>query len=434
MEKEMPSDDVVRAAVLEALRKPGRTLQTTSRKDIRREVEAALGGINLKPRKDLISQVVADFIQQLPPEATAGAEPPVASAAPIKAEPTTLPAPTTTKASPASKDKLPAAKPKLEQEALSDDDPEHELDLTVRAYVPGANVTGSKYVNPDEISDSDLEDDMPAPLKRKSVPERPSASASPRKTKPKATTSHSQASNRTKSAVDPADLTGNSAWSVGEMSDLDRRNAGKTAYNYEHELSEGLAKFMGRPTATRADGTYSLDENLSSALGRKTLTFKSLQKALSANMKKYYKPEPLAVRQMVHDSDDDDDDEHDKPAVPSKKRAKTVASNSSKSATEQKKTTKKAPKKDGRLKQLSSVLAVVVGCAEETRPQVVSKLWTYIRGHNLQNPDKKREILCDEALRAVFKKQAKFAKLYAPQCSQAPDRHDMPNVRQTRRA
>lgn len=37
------------------------------------------------------------------------------------------------------------------------------------------------------------------------------------------------------------------------------------------------------------------------------------------------------------------------------------------------------------------------------RPQVVSKLWEYIKANNLQNPDDKREILCDDKLRRIMK-------------------------------
>ena len=37
-----------------------------------------------------------------------------------------------------------------------------------------------------------------------------------------------------------------------------------------------------------------------------------------------------------------------------------------------------------------------------SRPQVVKKLWEYIRQNELQNPSNKKEIICDDALRAVF--------------------------------
>ncbi len=36
------------------------------------------------------------------------------------------------------------------------------------------------------------------------------------------------------------------------------------------------------------------------------------------------------------------------------------------------------------------------------RGQVVSKVWDYIRKHNLQNPADKREILADDKLKKVF--------------------------------
>lgn len=38
-----------------------------------------------------------------------------------------------------------------------------------------------------------------------------------------------------------------------------------------------------------------------------------------------------------------------------------------------------------------------------SRPQVVKKLWDYIKGNELQDPSDKRQILCDEKLHAVFK-------------------------------
>jgi upstream activation factor subunit UAF30 len=38
-----------------------------------------------------------------------------------------------------------------------------------------------------------------------------------------------------------------------------------------------------------------------------------------------------------------------------------------------------------------------------SRPQVVKKLWEHIKGNNLQNPENKRQILCDEKMEAIFK-------------------------------
>src|SRR5207248_2033681 len=54
--------------------------------------------------------------------------------------------------------------------------------------------------------------------------------------------------------------------------------------------------------------------------------------------------------------------------------------------------------------QPSEELAAVVGSDPLPRGQVVSKMWEYIRLHNLQNPDNRREILADDKLRRVFGK------------------------------
>jgi chromatin remodeling complex protein RSC6 len=52
--------------------------------------------------------------------------------------------------------------------------------------------------------------------------------------------------------------------------------------------------------------------------------------------------------------------------------------------------------------QPSKELAAVVGAAPLPRPEVVSKVWEYIKRHKLQNPQNKREIMADEKLQAVF--------------------------------
>ena len=38
-----------------------------------------------------------------------------------------------------------------------------------------------------------------------------------------------------------------------------------------------------------------------------------------------------------------------------------------------------------------------------SRPQVVKKLWEYIKARDLQDPSDKRQIRCDEKLQLVFK-------------------------------
>jgi upstream activation factor subunit UAF30 len=56
--------------------------------------------------------------------------------------------------------------------------------------------------------------------------------------------------------------------------------------------------------------------------------------------------------------------------------------------------------------QPSNELAAVVGSAPLPCPEVVSKVWDYIKKNNLQNPTNKREIVADEKLRAVFGKDS----------------------------
>ena len=54
--------------------------------------------------------------------------------------------------------------------------------------------------------------------------------------------------------------------------------------------------------------------------------------------------------------------------------------------------------------QPSKELAAVVGPASLPRTEAVSKVWDYIRSHNLQHPENRREILADEKLRKIFGK------------------------------
>ena len=54
----------------------------------------------------------------------------------------------------------------------------------------------------------------------------------------------------------------------------------------------------------------------------------------------------------------------------------------------------------------SADLAVIVGKEPLARGQVVSKMWEYIKKHNLQNPANKREILADANLKKIFGKDS----------------------------
>jgi upstream activation factor subunit UAF30 len=55
--------------------------------------------------------------------------------------------------------------------------------------------------------------------------------------------------------------------------------------------------------------------------------------------------------------------------------------------------------------QPSKELAAVVGSGALPRSEAVSKVWDYIKKHNLQNPENRREILADSKLEPVFGKK-----------------------------
>jgi upstream activation factor subunit UAF30 len=52
----------------------------------------------------------------------------------------------------------------------------------------------------------------------------------------------------------------------------------------------------------------------------------------------------------------------------------------------------------------SEDLAAIVGAEPLPRGEVVSKVWTYIKAHKLQNPNDGREIMADDKLRKIFGK------------------------------
>ncbi|KAG9689959.1 SWIB-domain-containing protein, partial [Aureobasidium melanogenum] len=52
---------------------------------------------------------------------------------------------------------------------------------------------------------------------------------------------------------------------------------------------------------------------------------------------------------------------------------------------------------------LSEPLSALLGETQLSRPQTVKKTWEYVKSNDLQDPSDKRQIVCDDAMRAVFK-------------------------------
>ncbi len=52
--------------------------------------------------------------------------------------------------------------------------------------------------------------------------------------------------------------------------------------------------------------------------------------------------------------------------------------------------------------KISAELGAVIGPGPYSRGQVMKKLWEYIKGKDLQNPQNKRNIIADEKLLPLF--------------------------------
>ena len=52
---------------------------------------------------------------------------------------------------------------------------------------------------------------------------------------------------------------------------------------------------------------------------------------------------------------------------------------------------------------LSQPLSELLGETVLSRPQTVKKIWEYVKQRDLQDPSDKRQIVCDDAMRRVFK-------------------------------
>lgn len=54
---------------------------------------------------------------------------------------------------------------------------------------------------------------------------------------------------------------------------------------------------------------------------------------------------------------------------------------------------------------LSGPLSEMLGESQLSRPQTVKKIWAYVKERDLQDPQDKRQIRCDDRMRAVFKQE-----------------------------
>ncbi|CAK8539775.1 unnamed protein product [Lathyrus sativus] len=107
----------------------------------------------------------------------------------------------------------------------------------------------------------------------------------------------------------------------------------------------------------------------------------------------------------VEEEDDNEEEAEEKPKrtrseKKGKKKNKKSKKRSNKSGDEVVK--KKGGGGFSKICSLSPQLQKCLGAPEMSRSEVVKQLWAYIREKNLQDPDNRRKINCDEPLRALF--------------------------------
>lgn len=227
------------------------------------------------------------------------------------------------------------------------------------------------------------------------------------------------------------------------------RPAIKNGFMKPVQLSDELTKFMGTFLAPRPEVVKRLwahikaknlqnpakrseilcDDVLYAIFKRKNVTMFSMNKYLVAHMKsvdqlsdgpdnttKASKKEAKALKECKDKEKKDKKDKENKEKQDKKdKRAKKLKAKVDRAEKRKRKAEAdvdengepRAKKINAFTKprRISSELAQLIGVenCQESRAQVVSKLWVYIKANNLQNPLKKSEIIIDAGLKEVFK-------------------------------
>jgi upstream activation factor subunit UAF30 len=135
-----------------------------------------------------------------------------------------------------------------------------------------------------------------------------------------------------------------------------------------------------------------------------TMGMKSFMKLLSSNMGNVdLQPRKAFIKQVLTDAINERDDDQ---AEEDDDQEEGDDDDDEEDEVDELEDTRATPSKGGGLaqrKQISPQLAEFLGKGMQmARTDIVKELWNYIRTHNLQNPDNKREILLDAAMQRVF--------------------------------
>ena len=210
-------------------------------------------------------------------------------------------------------------------------------------------------------------------------------------------------------------------------------------FNKEHAWSEEMAAFLGvgylsRPQVTKRLWAYIKGNNLQKPGDGRVILCDAALKTLfgvdSINMfkmtqavNKHLRVDDREVKEEddeeEEEDEDDSEDEGDSRKKKRKSPAKSSSSNGGASATKKNKKTSPAKKKAKKsnkaddpdkpkpkssfpTERLSADLQSVVGKEAAPRNEVVKALWDYIKANNMQNPNDKRQIICDAKFKVIF--------------------------------
>ncbi|ETV72494.1 hypothetical protein H257_12602 [Aphanomyces astaci] len=141
---------------------------------------------------------------------------------------------------------------------------------------------------------------------------------------------------------------------------------------------------------------------------------KQLETTFGVSMEEYKSFINEEITKVIEEQEEDDsgDDEEEVDAPPPAKKAKK-ASGAAKVKAEPKKRAPRKKNEDGSATGgfavemlLSPELSEVLGITQSSRPQLVKKMWEYIREQGLQDPNDKRTIILNDALKNVFQRDS----------------------------
>mmetsp|Transcript_187 Transcript_187/g.636 ORF Transcript_187/g.636 Transcript_187/m.636 type:complete len:321 (+) Transcript_187:516-1478(+) len=111
-----------------------------------------------------------------------------------------------------------------------------------------------------------------------------------------------------------------------------------------------------------------------------------------------------SARDQLASSSDEEDTERPRKPRKAKKGTQRVAKSKSSKASSTNTTTKPRGGFGKEPLAVSPILEEFVGSDRMTRPQVVKMIWDHVKNNNLQNPENRRELICDKALEKIFRR------------------------------